>query len=101
MRFLMKITVPHEPFNALVRNGSVGKKMQDILSEEKPEAAYFTEIHGKRTAMLIVNIDHTSQIPAFAEPWFLAFNADVEFHAVMLGEDLANAGLEALGKKWG
>jgi hypothetical protein len=46
-------------------------------------------------------MDHTSQIPAFAEPWFILFNADVEFHAVMPGDDLTNAGLKALGQKWG
>ena len=29
-----------------------------------------------------------SKIPTFAEPWFLTFNADVEFRAVMTPDDL-------------
>ena len=41
-----------------------------------------------------------SKIPALAEPWFLTFNADVELRVAMTPEDLARAGLEALGKKW-
>jgi hypothetical protein len=45
-------------------------------------------------------MESASQIPALAEPWFLNFNADVEFHPVMVPEDLAKANLDALGKKW-
>jgi hypothetical protein len=35
-----------------------------------------------------------------AEPWFLAFHADVEFRVAMTPEDLKRAGLEELGKSW-
>ena len=100
MRFIVKITVPNEPFNTYVKDGSVAHRMGNILAETKPEASYFTELNGVRSAILIVNMDETSQIPAIAEPWFLQFNADVEFHPVMLGDDLAKANLEEIGKKW-
>ena len=100
MRTLIKATFPHEPFNTLVKNGSCGQKMKRILDDLKPEAAYFTEFNGKRTGMFIVNLADPSKIPAIAEPFFLTFNADVEFHPTMTPEDLAKAGLEALGKKW-
>jgi len=33
-----------------------------------------------------------TQIPASAEPWFLAFNASIEIHPVMIPDDLAKAG---------
>jgi len=39
MRMLMKISLPLEPFNTAVRDGSVGMKMQKILGDTKPEAA--------------------------------------------------------------
>jgi hypothetical protein len=48
-----------------------------------------------------------SDIPKMAEPWFLMFNATVEFQPVMTPEDLVKAGLEELGKsgdkgdRWG
>ena len=101
MRMLMKVSVPHAEFNAAVRDGSAGKKMQQILADTKPEAVYFVEFNGKRGAIMLVDVAKPSMVPALAEPWFLLFNADVEFHIVMSPEDLANAGLEELGKKWG
>ena len=101
MRMLMKVSIPHKEFNAAVRDGSSDKKMQDIMAEIKPEAVYLTEFGGKRTAVMIVELENPSKVPALAEPWFLLFNADVEFHIVMSPEDLAKAGLAALGQKWG
>ena len=65
MRMLLHAKIPHKEFNAAVRDGTAGQKLNHIL-----------------------------------EPWFLAFNADVEFHVVMTPDDLGRAGLDALGKKW-
>jgi hypothetical protein len=100
MRMLLHVKFPIEPFNTAVRDGSVGKKIQRILDELKPEAVYFTEYQGCRGAIMIVNLEDPSKVPAFSEPWFLTFNADCEFHIVMAPADLAKAGLDALGKKW-
>lgn len=100
MRVLLKVTLAHEEFNAAVRDGSVGQKMQRILGEQKPEAAYFTEFDGKRTGLLIVDLPEASAIPSLAEPWFLTFKADVQIHPVMTPADLAKANLDAVGKKW-
>jgi hypothetical protein len=100
MRMLLDIKIPHETFNAAVRDGSVGEKLQRILEATKPEAVYFTGRDGRRGVTMIVNLDDPSKIPTFAEPWFLTFNADVEFRVTMTPEDLARAGLDALGKKW-
>lgn len=100
MRMLLHVKLPHEPFNTAVRKGTVGDTMQRILAELKPEAAYFTEYDGKRGAILIVDVADPSKIPSFAEPWFLLFNADVEFHAVMNPDELGRSGVDALGKKW-
>jgi hypothetical protein len=101
MRMMMDIELPLEPFNTAVRDGSAGPKMQKILQALKPEAAYFCARNGRRGGTLIVNMNNMSEIPAFAEPWFLTFNAKVEFHPAMTPEDLAKANLESLGKQWG
>jgi hypothetical protein len=100
MRFLMNVTMPHEQFNTSVRDGSVGGKLDRILKETKPEAVYFTERDGHRGAILIFDLADASKIPAVAEPWFLAFNADVELRIAMTPDDLKKAGLGDVGKKW-
>jgi hypothetical protein len=92
-----------EAANAAAKAGTLGSTIQSILAELKPEAAYFTDYEGRRTAFIILDMQDASQIPAIAEPWFLAFDASVELHAVMVPEDLAKAssGIEASARKYG
>ncbi len=101
MRMLVDVNLPLEPFNSLVKDGTVGQKIQQILEDIKPEAVYFREWGGKRGAILIVDIADPSKVPSVAEPFFLTFNASVEFHVVISPEELAQSGLEALGQKYG
>lgn len=100
MRMLLLVQLPLEPFSTHVKKGSAGAKMKQILDDIKPEAAYFSERDGKRGAVLVVNVDSPSDVPRLAEPWFLTFDAEVEFRIAMTAEDLGRADLEGLGKKW-
>jgi hypothetical protein len=100
MRMLLNMRFPHEEFNQAIRDGSVGQKISRILQQSKPEAVYFTEQNGQRGAIMIIDLPDPSMVPAFAEPWFLVFNAEVKFQVVMSPEDLQKAGLEELGKLW-
>ena len=103
MRILMKISIPVEKGNETIKDGTLGSKIQAIMEEQKPEAAYFAAHDGLRTGFVVVNVDDASQIPALAEPWFLAFDANVELHPAMTAEDLGKAGpaIEAAVKKYG
>lgn len=100
MRMLLHVTLPHEPFNTYVKDGTASAKLKRILDELKPEAAYFAEFNGHRSGFLFFNLEQSSQIPSVAEPWFLIFNANCHFHPAMNPEDVAKSGLDALGKKW-
>jgi hypothetical protein len=92
MRFLVKVEMPVERGNSLAREGMLGKKIQAILQDQKPEAAYFVAFNGKRTGFLFLEVQEPSEIPAIAEPWFLAFNASIEATPAMTPEDLDKAG---------
>ena len=91
MRFMMKVVIPVEKGNEAAKAGKLGQTIQSILEELKPESAYFTSIDGCRSGYFYFNMDDVSQIPSIAEPWFLAFNASVDIHPVMLPEDLGKA----------
>ncbi len=102
MRFLVKVNIPVEAGNEAAKAGKLGTTIQSILADLKPEAVYFTDDNGQRTAFLFLDMQDASQIPAIAEPWFLAFNASIEIHPVMVPEDLMRAGsaIEAAVKKY-
>lgn len=100
MRMLMFVHIPHEPFNSAVREGTSGETIGRILQDTKPESVYFTEQNGARGAVMVIDVKDPSQIPFYAEPWFLSFNADCEFRIAMTPEDLGKAGLNELGRKW-
>jgi len=92
-----------ESGNAAAKAGKLGATIQSILADLKPETVYFTDDNGQRTRFIFLDMQDASQIPAIAEPWFLAFNASLEIHPVMIPEDLAKAGgaIAAAVKKYG
>jgi hypothetical protein len=102
MRFLVKVNIPVETGNAAAKAGKLGATIQSILADLKPEAVYFTADKGQRTAFIFLEMEDASQIPAIAEPWFLAFNATIEISPVMVPADLAKAGssIEAAVNKY-
>jgi hypothetical protein len=102
MRCLVKVSFPVEAANSAAKKNGF-KVIRQILEQQKPEAAYFITDGGLRTGILIIDIAAASDLPAMAEPWFLALNASVEATPAMLPEDLEKAGpaIEAAVKTYG
>ena len=91
MRFMLKVNIPVEAGNKAAKAGKLGATIKDILTELKPEAAYFTDDKGQRTGYLFLEMKEASEIPAICEPWFMAFGAAIEIHPVMVVKDLVKA----------
>jgi hypothetical protein len=92
MRMMMRVVMDTAKANEGIRSGKLMTSIQKILADLKPEAAYFTaNDQGRRTGIIVFDMTSSSQIPKLAEPWFLAFNAEVTFRPVMNPQDLAAA----------
>ena len=104
MRMLLRVSIPVEAGNAAAKAGTLGSTIEGILADLKPEAAYFlADDSGNRSGSIVFDMKDTSQIPAVAEPWFLALNAKVSMRPVMTPQDLGKAGpaLAEAAKQYG
>lgn len=100
MKMLVNVKCPIEPFNSMVRNGTVGEIISRVIDDIKPESIYFTEQDGNRGAVMVVEVANASDIPSIAEPWFLNFEAICEFRIAMTPDDLMKSNLTKLAEKW-
>ena len=92
MRMLLRVSIPVEAGNAMAKAGTLGTTIEKILADLKPEAAYFfADDSGQRSGSMVFDLKDSSDIPTVAEPWFLAFNAQVSLRPVMNPQDLAKA----------
>jgi hypothetical protein len=100
MRLMLRISLPPEPFNTLAREGVVGQKIGRIIEETGPESFYFTGNKYGRGAVAVFDLQDSSGLPAVVEPWFLTFNAEVEYDSALTPQELGEANLEEVIKKW-
>ncbi|MFD5627045.1 MULTISPECIES: hypothetical protein [unclassified Streptomyces] len=88
MRVLLRATMDTEKSNESLRSGKMPELLTEILDHIKPEAAYFGPLGGRRTALLVLDMKDSSEIPALGEPFLTEFNAEIEITPIMNGEDL-------------
>ena len=91
MRFLVRAQIPTDAGNRMVKNPKFMQNLEDYIKKVNAEASYFFEAGGDRTFAFIVNLESSDMIPSVAEPLFQDFGAKVEFHPVMVLEDLKKA----------
>ncbi|KUJ70981.1 hypothetical protein ACZ90_01400 [Streptomyces albus subsp. albus] len=95
MRTLLTIRMNTQSANEAIRNGSLAQTLQQTMEKLNPEAAYFTTVGGRRTALFVFDMAESSQMPAIAEEFFMELDADITYQPVMNYDDLQK-GLAAL-----
>jgi len=95
MRMMLKVTIPTEAGNRIIKDGSFEKILEETMQRLKPEAAYFEADKGHRCALLFFDMKETWEMPKIAEPLFMGLNADLELTPVMNAEELRKGISEA------
>ena len=95
MRMLLKVSVPVEKGNEAAKTGALKRTIQATIEALKPEAAYFYPEDGKRTAIMVFDMQGSWQLPLTVEPLFQELGASVHVTPVMNGEDLQRGFKEA------
>jgi hypothetical protein len=88
MRMLIRIVIPVESGNAAIQNGSFAKIMGAAIERLKPEAVYYVADNGCRSALMVIDLADSSDMPRVAEPFFLGLDAAITFSPVMTPADL-------------
>ncbi|MBI2887753.1 MAG: hypothetical protein HYY02_11155 [Chloroflexi bacterium] len=91
MQFLLRVSFPTDKGNAMVRDPNFQQKLDQVMGEIKPTAAYFAAENGVRTVYLAVNIANTYEMPLYLEPFWLSFGATVDMMPAMSQEDFGKA----------
>ena len=91
MRILVKVQIPTELGNKLVRDHNFIKNIEDYIKKYNVEAAYFAETNGERTVFYVMQLPSPDEIAKAVEPLFQTFNGRVEIHPAMDLADLKKA----------
>jgi hypothetical protein len=103
MQFLVRVTIPIDAGNEMIRDPNFAQTIETILGDVKPDNVMFCIESGQRTVYLTMTVNDGSDWVARIEPLWLALSADVEVIPAISQEDFAKAGpaLGAIVQKYG
>ena len=95
MRMMLKFSMPAEKGSEAIKSGALQRTIEAMTKALKPEAAYFYPEDGKRTGLMVFDMQGSSQMPGTLEPLFQNLGASIQLTPVMNGEDLQRGFKEA------
>jgi hypothetical protein len=95
MRMVLKASIPARKGSKAYKSGKLQQTFQAAAEALKPEAMYFFPEDGKRTCLIVFDMEGSWQLPSIVEPMFQALGASVHVSPAMNGEDLERGMAEA------
>ncbi|HWU10213.1 MAG TPA: hypothetical protein VN520_28220 [Streptomyces sp.] len=95
MRMLLTAQMDTQITNRSISDGTMSKMMEEIVERLKPEAAYFAIQNGRRTCLMVFDMQDSARIPPLMEPLFHA-GSEIGLVPVMNLDDL-RTGLKSAG----
>jgi hypothetical protein len=98
IRMMLKVQIPVEAGNDAVKTGMQGKVFEDLMNRIHPEAAYFSQEDGLRTAYFVYVIHDTAEFAAIHEPLIQGLGATVYDQPALTWDELKQ-GFGAIDEK--
>ena len=71
MRMMLNAVMDNAAGNEAIRSGTMAKLIEQSIQELHPEATYFLSSNdGRRSCVMVFDLDDASRIPAVSEPFF-------------------------------
>ncbi|MFG2193064.1 hypothetical protein [Streptomyces sp. NPDC048639] len=99
MRMLMKARMNTELANQAIKNGTLEKTLLSALEGLKPEAAYFVTEDGDRCAVVVFDMQESSQLPSVCEPFFLELGAKIDVVPAMNVDDMQKGVTDVMSRR--
>ena len=68
MRMFMRVKFDVEAANRAIKDGSIGKIIEDFANAFKPEGMWFVSQDGKRCMVTVFDLPSTAKIPGWPNP---------------------------------
>ncbi|MCP4305220.1 MAG: hypothetical protein GY788_10165, partial [bacterium] len=91
VRMMLKVQIPVEAGNKAIENGTMGPIFENLMKKINPEAAYFSQEDGLRTAYFVYVIDGTFEFAEIHEPLIQGLGARVFDQPALTWADIGKA----------
>lgn len=98
IRMMLKVEIPVESGNESIKNGTMVPIFEDLMAKLKPEAAYFSQENGLRTAYFVYLVDETFDFTQVHEPLIQGLGARVYDLPALTWDDMSKS-TGVLGKQ--